>query len=166
MNKRKAKKQLQRQLELLRLPTIYGMNPMEHFINYFSIIEKAYNDSDERKSQSIAYRNPREIICLKLAKGLGMNIEDLFFRYHELTGYPFYNDSKHSFWNEYKTMPTLVNRDNKKASNRGSGYSNGYTSIRVPSLKRSNATWRNFYDLFPRLKGQTTFRGYKLKQID
>ena len=38
--------------------------------------------------------------------------------------------------------------------------------IRVPSLKRNNRVWRNFYTLFPSLKGKETYNGLKLKQID
>ena len=70
-------------------------------------------------------------------------------------------------WNgrtDYDFMPKQVTRDNQKAYNTKSGYGNR-NSIRVPSLKRSDKVWRNFYNLFPHIKGQKTFRGCKLKQI-
>lgn len=64
---------------------------------------------------------------------------------------------------DYDFMPKHVTRDNKAAYNaRRGGYSN---AVRVPSLKRSDKVWRNFYNLFPSLKGQTTYRGCKLKKI-
>lgn len=63
----------------------------------------------------------------------------------------------------YNFMPKHITRDNKATYNiRGGGESN---SIRVPSLKRSDKVWRNFYNLFPTLKGQKTYRGCKLKKI-
>lgn len=71
-------------------------------------------------------------------------------------------------WNgraDYDFMPKHVNRDNQKAYNTKSGYGGNQNSIRVPSLKRSDKVWRNFYNLFPHIKGEKTFRGCKLKQI-
>ena len=70
-------------------------------------------------------------------------------------------------WNgkpDYDYMPKQVTRDNQKAYNAKSG-DYRRNSIRVPSLKRSDKVWRNFYNLFPEAKGGKTFRGYKLKQI-
>jgi len=64
----------------------------------------------------------------------------------------------------YKFMPKQIYRDNKAAYNTRGGWSNS-NAIRVPSLKRSDKVWRNFYNLFPSLKGQKTFRGCKLKKI-
>ena len=64
----------------------------------------------------------------------------------------------------YGFMPKHVTRDNQKAYNTKSGYGNR-NSIRVPSLKRSDKVWRNFYNLFPQLKGQKTYRGCKLKKV-
>jgi hypothetical protein len=72
-------------------------------------------------------------------------------------------------WNgrpDYNYMPKQVTRDNQKAYNVKSGDGGyGQISVRVPSLKRSDKVWRNFYNLFPYIKGQKTFRGCKLKQI-
>lgn len=63
----------------------------------------------------------------------------------------------------YKHMPRGIYRDNKDDYNYGSG---GDThSIRVPSLKRSDKVWKNFYKLFPFLKGLKTYKGLKLKKI-
>lgn len=64
---------------------------------------------------------------------------------------------------DYNFMPKQITRDNKVAYNtRSGGESN---SIRVPSLKRSDKVWRNFYNLFPFLKGLKTYRGCKLKKV-
>lgn len=71
-------------------------------------------------------------------------------------------------WNgraDYDFMPKQVTRDNQLAYNTKSGYGGNQNSIRVPSLKRSDKVWRNFYNLFPHIKGEKTFRGCKLKQI-
>ena len=60
----------------------------------------------------------------------------------------------------------IVHKDNQKFVYNSSG--NGavyFNSIRVPSLKRSNATWKRFYELFPEAKGLKTFRGCKLKKV-
>ena len=69
----------------------------------------------------------------------------------------------YSKWNGYQKR--IVNKDNQKfVYNSGSG--KGYVdSIRVPSLKRSKATWKRFYELFPTAKGLKTFRGFKLKKV-
>ena len=64
---------------------------------------------------------------------------------------------------DYNFMPKHITRDNKNSYNTRSG--GEQNSIRVPSLKRSNKVWRNFYNLFPHLKGQKTFRGCKLKKV-
>ena len=69
----------------------------------------------------------------------------------------------YSKWNGYQKR--IVNKDNQKfVYNSGSG--KGYVdSIRVPSLKRSKATWKRFYELFPTANGLKTFRGFKLKKV-
>lgn len=70
----------------------------------------------------------------------------------------------YSKWNGYQKR--IVNKDNQKfVYNDGNGDSNK-NKIRIPSLKRSNATWKRFYELFPFLKGKKTYRGIKLKKID
>lgn len=67
---------------------------------------------------------------------------------------------------DYNFMPKQINRDNKEAYNTKSGWGGGYqASIRVPSLKRSDKVWRNFYTLFPHIKGLKTYRGCKLKML-
>ena len=63
----------------------------------------------------------------------------------------------------YSHMPRQIFRDNKLAFNAISG--GECNSVRVPSLKRSNKTWRNFYNLFPWLKGEKTYNGLKLKSV-
>ena len=69
----------------------------------------------------------------------------------------------YSKWNGYQKR--IVHKDNQKfVYNSGNG--NGTAeSIRVPSLKRSKATWKRFYELFPMAKGKKTFRGFKLKKV-
>ena len=69
----------------------------------------------------------------------------------------------YSNWSGYQKR--IVHKDNQKfVYNSGNG--NGHIdSIRVPSLKRSKAIWKRFYELFPEAKGLKTFRGCKLKKI-
>lgn len=70
-------------------------------------------------------------------------------------------------WNgktDYDFMPKLINKDNGLAYNTKSGESTS-SSIRVPSLKRSDKVWRSFYNLFPHIRGLKTYRGCKLKQL-
>ena len=66
---------------------------------------------------------------------------------------------------KYGYVKRIVNKDNQKGVyNRGNGC--GYcTSIRVPSLKRSNAVWKRFYEMFPDMKGRKRYNGAKLKKI-
>ena len=66
---------------------------------------------------------------------------------------------------KYGYVKRIVNKDNQKGVyNRGNGC--GYcTSIRVPSLKRNNAVWKRFYDMFPEMKGREKYNGAKLKKI-
>ena len=69
----------------------------------------------------------------------------------------------YSNWSGYQKR--IVHKDNQKFvynSGNGSGH---VDSIRVPSLKRSKATWKRFYELFPTAKGLKTFRGFKLKKV-
>jgi hypothetical protein len=65
---------------------------------------------------------------------------------------------------DYKFMPKTIHRDNQGAYNTRSGGGNS-NAIRVPSLKRNDRVWRNFYVLFPSLLGKETYRGLKLKKI-
>ena len=64
----------------------------------------------------------------------------------------------------YDYRRRVTHKDNQRFCYVGSGGSNK-NEIRVPSLKRSNRTWRNFYELFPYLKGLETYHGIKLKRI-
>lgn len=66
---------------------------------------------------------------------------------------------------KYNYVKRIVNKDNQPGvynSGNGCGYR---SSIRVPSLKRSNKVWKNFYSLFPFLEGLDKYCGAKLKKI-
>lgn len=69
----------------------------------------------------------------------------------------------YSNWGGYQKR--IVNKDNQKFVYNTGGHNGHITSIRVPSLKRSKAIWKRFYELFPEAKGLKTFRGCKLKKI-
>ena len=69
----------------------------------------------------------------------------------------------YSNWGGYQKR--IVNKDNQKFVYNTGGHNGTVTSIRVPSLKRSNNVWKRFYELFPEAKGLKTFRGCKLKKI-
>ena len=73
--------------------------------------------------------------------------------------------NKYSKWGAYQKR--IINKDNQKFCYNSSTSAGNCSRqrIRVPSLKRSVATWRRFYELFPELKGMKTYRGIKLKQI-
>ena len=59
---------------------------------------------------------------------------------------------------EYKKKPVRVRQDNKRVKNYGNG--SGYLrDIRYPSKKRSRATWRRFYTLFPYLAKRDNWDG-------
>lgn len=61
----------------------------------------------------------------------------------------------------YKHQAMIVHRDNKGAYNiSGGGLAGGGYKIRVPSLKRNLATWRNFYRLYPGLFQRLKQGGY------
>ena len=68
----------------------------------------------------------------------------------------------YSKWEGYQKR--IIHKDNQKFVYNGRGGSNK-NKIRIPSLKRSNSTWKKFYELFPFLKGLDTYRGIKLKKI-
>lgn len=91
---------------------------------------------------------------IPLDKALEMIEEDR----RKIIGRNLYSD-----WSGYRKR--IVHKDNQKFvynSGNGSGH---VDSVRVPSLKRSNATWKRFYELFPEAKGRKTYRGCKLKKI-
>jgi hypothetical protein len=71
--------------------------------------------------------------------------------------------SRLNFKKDYLRMPSNSTKDNN-GNYVGDGGGNE-NKIRVPSLKRSNRTWSNFYRLFPSLKGKDSYRGLKLKKI-
>lgn len=76
----------------------------------------------------------------------------------------FVDSSKYSKWGAYQKR--IINKDNQKfCYNSSTSENSNRQRIRVPSLKRSVATWRRFYELFPELKGMKIYRGIKLKQI-
>lgn len=70
----------------------------------------------------------------------------------------------YSSWGAYQKR--IVHKDNQKFVYNSSNGDGHFDSIRVPSLKRSRATWKRFYELFPDAKGLDKFRGFKLKKID
>ena len=70
----------------------------------------------------------------------------------------------YSSWGAYQKR--IVHKDNQKFVYNTNGGDGHFDSIRVPSLKRSRATWKRFYELFPDAKGLDKFRGFKLKKID
>ena len=71
---------------------------------------------------------------------------------------------RYKAWKSYRYFKRFVNKDNQKfVYNSGSGYRGNV--VRVPSMKRSNATWKKFYELFPDLKGMKMYRGIKLKKV-
>ena len=59
----------------------------------------------------------------------------------------------------------IVHKDNQKFVYNSGNRTGHIFSIRVPSLKRSKAIWKRFYELFPEAKGKKTFRGFKLKKV-
>ena len=73
------------------------------------------------------------------------------------------NRNKYSKWGAYQKR--TINKDNQKFCYNSSTSAGNRQRIRIPSLKRSVATWRRFYELFPKLKGMKTYRGIKLKQV-
>lgn len=58
---------------------------------------------------------------------------------------------RYKAWKSYRYFKRFVHRDNQKfVYNSGGGY--GGSVVRVPSMKRSNAVWKRFYELFPYYK--------------
>lgn len=56
---------------------------------------------------------------------------------------------KSDFQEKLRINTLKETRDNKQTYNRGNSYSSNANKIRYPSLKRSKATWKRFYKLFP-----------------
>jgi hypothetical protein len=69
----------------------------------------------------------------------------------------------------YSYQKRIVNKDNQKfVYNSGNSY--GYhSSVRIPSMKRSAATWKRFYELFPYYREHydelNNYNGIKLKKV-
>jgi hypothetical protein len=164
MNKNKSRKKLLRHIRLIKTPISILKTPMASFVTKFKSLDDRYNGSHEKRNRILSgNRDHHERICINMCKKLNMSFEELFFLYHQETGYPLTH--KKRVKTDYDKMPDSIHRDNKGVVNLGNGWNNR-NKIRVPSLKRSNNTWRNFYKLFPFLKGKKTYRGYKLKDIN
>lgn len=69
----------------------------------------------------------------------------------------------------YWYVRRIVNKDNQKFIKNGDANSHWNSNkVRVPSLKRSNAVWKRFYELFPYYRehyNELTKKGIKLKKI-
>lgn len=52
----------------------------------------------------------------------------------------------------YQYFRRIVNKDNQKYVYNSSGGGFNLSTVRIPSMKRSNATWNRFYELFPVFK--------------
>jgi hypothetical protein len=65
---------------------------------------------------------------------------------------------------EYEKKPIVERKDNKGSINYGnrSGHPN---PIRYPSKKRSRATWKRFYTLFPHLAEKDEWNGKSSKRM-
>lgn len=79
------------------------------------------------------------------------------------------NRERYKASKSYEYVRRTVNKDNQKfVYNSGGG---GYTRnrVRIPSLKRSDATWKRFYELFPYYREHyselNNRNGIKLKKI-
>ncbi|MBO6256227.1 MAG: hypothetical protein J6O49_21710 [Bacteroidaceae bacterium] len=69
---------------------------------------------------------------------------------------------------KYRYVKRSVNKDNQKNVYNTGGH-DGYFSARVPSMNRSNATWKRFYELFPYYREHynelNNKNGLKLKKV-
>ena len=69
----------------------------------------------------------------------------------------------------YKYVRRTVNKDNQKFVYNSSGGSDNHHRVRIPSIKRSDATWKRFYELFPYYKEHyaelNNKNGIKLKKV-
>lgn len=133
-------------------------------IGYYSIVDKdmfiKFINSCRGKSPQKSGPQVRGKKIIALSEKLGIDDDTLFsmWKNNKLDNL----FQKHNYPENYNSMPKPVNRDNKGVYNVGSGY--GRNSIRVPSLKRNNKVWKNFYELFPTLEGLTHYMGIKLKK--
>jgi hypothetical protein len=165
MNKNKSRKKLLRHIHLIKTPIRTSGSPMASFVNKFKSLDDWYNGPHAERNRILSgNRDHHERICINMCKNLNMSFEELFFLYHQETGYPLVYTKRVK--TDYHKMPDSTHRDNKEVVKLGNGWRSNPNKIRVPSLKRSNNTWKNFYKLFPFLKGKETYRGYKLKDIN
>ena len=69
----------------------------------------------------------------------------------------------------YSYVKRIVNKDNQKFVYNSGGRSGGSNRVRIPSMKRSKATWKRFYELFPYYKKNyvelNNKNGIKLKKV-
>ena len=70
----------------------------------------------------------------------------------------------------YNYVRRTVNKDNQKfVYNSSNAGNSNYHRVRIPSMKRSNATWKRFYELFPYYKEHyaelNNKYGIKLKKV-
>lgn len=69
----------------------------------------------------------------------------------------------------YDYIKRITNKDNQKFVYNSSGGGDSHHRVRIPSMKRSNATWKRFYELFPYYKehyGELNNKnGIKLKRV-
>lgn len=70
----------------------------------------------------------------------------------------------------YGYVRRTVNKDNQKfVYNSSNAGNSNYHRVRIPSMKRSNATWKRFYELFPYYKEHyeelNNKNGIKLKKV-
>ena len=70
----------------------------------------------------------------------------------------------------YQYVRRTVNKDNQKfVYNSSDAGNSNYHRVRIPSIKRSNATWKKFYELFPYYKEHyaelNNKNGIKLKKV-
>lgn len=134
-----------RQYEKIRNKTTLNGKEFYKYCREYSMWEIKFNvDYDKDKYTVIPLEKALEMIEEDRRKTLGIR--------------------SYSNWGAYQKR--IVHKDNQKfVYNSGNGTGH-FDSIRVPSLKRSNATWKRFYELFPDAKGLKTFRGFKLKKIN
>jgi hypothetical protein len=70
---------------------------------------------------------------------------------------------------KYRYVKRMVNKDNQKNVYNTGGSCSNYFSARVPSMNRSNSTWKRFYELFPYYKEHynelNNKNGLKLKRV-
>ena len=77
---------------------------------------------------------------------------------------------RYKAWKSYRYFKRFINKDNQKfVYNSGSGASGNKNHVRIPSMKRSDTTWKRFYELFPYYKEHfnelNNKNGIKLKKV-